>query len=110
MKTQLNNYYNFLSKKNIALIKIDVEGYEGSVIKSGIEFISKYHVPFLFIEFKNDYLKMQGTDPKEFLKIFEKNGYLFSNRDFLSKSYLTIEQILKLKSTNLYIIYSKFLH
>ena len=33
---QLNNYYNFLSKKNIALIKIDIEGSEGNVIKSGI--------------------------------------------------------------------------
>lgn len=108
--TKLRNFYNYLSKKNIALIKLDVEGTEGKVISSGFEFISEYHVPFLFIEFKNDYLKMQGTDPKEFLKIFEKNGYLFSNRDFLSKSYLTIEQILKLKSTNLYIIYSKFLH
>ena len=107
--TKLSNYYNFLSKKNIALIKIDVEGYEGSVIKSGIEFISKYHVPFLFIEFTKDYLKMQGTEPKELLEIFKLNGYLISTTNFFSKSYLSIKKILKLKATNLYLVYSKFI-
>ena len=74
--TKLSNYFSFLSKKNIALIKLDVEGSEGKVIESGIEFISKYHVPFLFVEFRNDYLKLQGTDPKKFLEIFENNGYI----------------------------------
>ena len=33
---------NFLSEKNIALMKIDVEGSEGKVIKGGKEIISKY--------------------------------------------------------------------
>ena len=107
--TKLSNYFIFLSKKNIALIKIDVEGYEGKVITSGIEFINKYHVPFLFMELRNDYLKMQGTDTKKLLEIFEQNGYLFSTDNFFSNSYLPIEKILKLKSTNLYIIHSKFL-
>jgi len=107
--TKLSNYYDFLSEKNIALIKLDVEGSEGKVINSGIEFISKYHVPFLIVEFNNDYLKLQGTDPKKILEIFEQNGYLFSKDDFFSKTYLSIDQILKLKSPNLYIIYSKFL-
>ena len=107
--TKLSNYYDFLSEKNIALIKLDVEGSEGKVINSGIEFISKYHVPFLIVEFNIDYLKLQGTDPKKILEIFEQNGYLFSKDDFFSKTYLSIDQILKLKSPNLYIIYSKFL-
>lgn len=80
--TKLSNYYDFLSEKNIALIKLDVEGSEGKVINSGIEFISKYHVPFLIVEFNNDYLKLQGTDPKKILEIFEQNGYLFSKGDF----------------------------
>ena len=31
----------FLSGKNVALMKNDVEGYEGKVIKGGIEIISK---------------------------------------------------------------------
>ena len=107
--TKLSNYYNYLSKKNLALFKIDVEGTEGKVIKSGIDFIIKYHIPFLFIEFRNDYLKMQGTDPKEILEIFQQNDYLFSTKDFFSKKYSSIDEILKLKVTDLFIVYSNFL-
>ena len=88
---------------------MDVEGSEGKVIKSGIEFISEYHVPFLFVEFRNDYLKLQGTDPKDFLEMFEKNGYLFSTVDFFSKNYMSIEDLLLLDSTDLYIVYKNFL-
>ena len=106
---KLSNYYSFLSKKNLALIKLDVEGSEGKVIESGIEFISQYHVPFLFVEFRNDYLKLQGTDPKEFLEMFERNGYLFSNVDFFSQKYSSIEDLLKIKSTDLYIVHKKIL-
>lgn len=107
--TKLSNYYSFLSKKNLALIKLDVEGSEGKVIESGIEFISKYKVPFLFVEFRNDYLKLQGTDPKEFLEMFEKNGYLFSIDDFFCKKYLSIEILLKVKSTDLFIVHKSIL-
>ena len=107
--TKLSNYYSFLSKKNLALIKLDVEGSEGKVIESGIEFISKYRVPFLFVEFRNDYLKLQGTDPKEFLEMFEKNGYLFSIDDFFCKKYLSIEILLKVKSTDLFIVHKSIL-
>ena len=107
--TKLSNYFTYFSKKNIALIKLDVEGSEGKVITSGIEFIVDYHVPFLFVEFRNDYLKLQGTDPKEFLELFEQNGYLFSTVDFFSKKYLSIEELLKIRSTDLYIVYKKFL-
>ena len=53
--TKLSNYIPYLSKKNLALIKLDVEGSEGKVINSGIELITKYHIPFLFVEFNIDY-------------------------------------------------------
>ena len=36
--TKLSNYIPFLKAKNLALIKIDVEGFEGKVIEGGIEF------------------------------------------------------------------------
>ena len=39
--TKLSKYMKFLSGKNVALMKNDVEGYEGKVIKGGIEIISK---------------------------------------------------------------------
>ena len=107
--TKLKNYISFLTKINLALIKMDIEGSEGKAIISGIELISKYHIPFLFIEFNQNYLKMQGTEPKQFLEIFEKNGYKFCKNDFFCKTYLSMDELLKLSTTNLYIIYSKFL-
>ena len=107
--TKLSNYFSFLSKKNIAFIKLDVEGSEGKVIESGIEFISKYHVPFLLVEFRNDYLKMQGTDPRKFLEMFENNGYVFSTVSFFPQNYMSIEALLEIKSTDLYIVYKNIL-
>lgn len=106
--TKLKNYIPFLSQKNIALLKMDIEGSEGKAIESGIELISEYHIPFLFIEFNPDYLKMQGTDPKHFLETFERNGYKISTIDFFNNRYSSIEEIMKLSATNLYIIYQGF--
>ena len=107
--TKLSNYIPYLSKKNLALIKLDVEGSEGKVINSGIELITKYHVPFLFVEFNIDYLKMQGTDPKTLLEIFINNDYLISTYNFLSKRYSSIDDLLIVSRADLYIVYSKFL-
>ena len=107
--TRLSNYIPFLSKKNLAFIKLDIEGSEGLAINSGFDLISKYHIPFILIEFTPNYLKMQGTDPKVFLETLEKNGYKMSTIDFLSKKYSTIDEIIKLSSINLYIIYTEFL-
>ena len=107
--TKLSNYIPYLSNKNLALIKIDVEGAEGKVVKSGIELITKYHIPFIYIEFTTDYLKMQGTNPRELLEIFENNGYSISTVDFISKNYTTIDKIVNVTSKDLYLVYSKFL-
>ena len=112
MITKLSNYVSFLSQKNLAFIKIDVEGAEGKAIESGIELIYKYHVPFIFLEFTPNSLKLHGTEPKEFLKIFEQNGYKMSEKDFLSKEYLSVDDIM-LKThggiLNLYITNSKII-
>ena len=107
--TRLSNYIPYLSNKNLALIKIDVEGSEGKVVKSGIDLITKYHIPFIYIEFTTDYLKMQGTNPRELLEIFKKNGYSISTIDFISKKYITIDKIVNVTSKDLYLVYSKFL-
>ena len=93
----------------MALLKIDVEGSEGKVINSGIELITKYHIPFLFIEFRKDYLKMQETDPKLLLEIFVNNGYFLSSQSFICNRYSSIEEILSSYSNDLYIVYSKIL-
>ena len=103
--TKLSNYIPFLSDKNLALIKIDVEGFEG-----GIELITKYHVPFIFMEFSKESLKLHGTDPKEFLQMFENNGYKISTRNFLDKRYSLIDNIIRKNYLiNLYIVYVKIL-
>ena len=77
--TKLSNYIPYFSDKNLALIKIDVEGSEGKVFEGGIELITKYHVPFIYIEFTPEALKLHGTDPIKFLQIFVDNGYKSSS-------------------------------
>ena len=55
--TKLSRYIKFLKDKNIALLKIDVEGDEGKVIKGGQELISKYNIPFISMEFFVNFLQ-----------------------------------------------------
>ena len=108
--TKLSRYIKFLSDKNFALMKIDVEGDEGKIIKGGKELITKYHIPFIMMEFYIKMLQFHQTDVLEFLKFFENNGYKFSYVDFFSKNYVTTEELMKNnKSFNLYVVYEKFL-
>ena len=106
--TKLSNYIEFLSTKNVALIKIDVEGSEGKAIEGGIELISKYHVPFIFLEFTPHLLRIHGTDPIQFLEMLEMNGYKFPKDNFFDSNYYTKQEILEKyrKGVNLYIVYS----
>jgi FkbM family methyltransferase len=102
--TKLSKFIPFLSDKNLALIKLDIEGAEGKVIEDAIELINKYHIPFIFAEFNPRYLKRQGTDPKKFIELFTKNGYKISYRGFLNSPYVNPEEINSFH--NLYFIYS----
>ena len=107
--TKLSNYIPFLITKNLAFIKIDVEGSEGKAFEGGIELITKYHVPFIFMEFTPKSLLKHGTNPKDFLLLFDNNGYKFSLKNFFDKNYLTVSVIMKANYglVNLYIIHSK---
>ena len=109
--TKLSNFIPYLSKKNVALIKIDVEGSEGKVIESGIELITKYHVPFIFIEFTPKFLLEHKTNPKEFIKLFLDNGYKISLNGFLDKKYITINELIKKTKfqVNCYLIFQKIM-
>lgn len=107
--TKFSNYISYLEDKNLALIKLDVEGAEGKAIESGIDIITKYHIPFIYMELSPRELEEKGTDPRLFLEMFEKNGYKFSKKDFLSNDFLTIDKLLKLRQINIYIVYSNFL-
>ena len=108
--TKLSRYIKFLKDKNIAILKIDVEGDEGKVIKGGQELISKYHIPFISMEFCVSFLQWHQTNVLEFLKLFENNGYKFSLVDFFSKKYVSSEELIKnINNNNLYVVYEKFL-
>ena len=107
--TKLSNYIEFLSTKNLALIKIDIEGSEGKAIESGIELFSKYHIPFIFLEFTPSALIKHGTKPIKLLEIFKKNGYKFVKDNFLDTNYYSISEILEKTNNsliNLFIVYS----
>ena len=110
--TKLNNYMPFLLTKKIALIKIDAEGSEGKAFEGGIELITKYHVPFIYLEFTPYYLKLHGTDPNEFIKLFDDNGYKFSTLNFFS-NFISVDDIMRKNLGNsgmdLYIVHSKIL-
>ena len=100
---KLSNFLPFLSNKNLALIKLDIEGAEGKVIEDAIELINKYHIPYIFSEFNPRYLIRQGTDPKKFIELFIQNGYKVSYRGFLNASYVDPEKINSFH--NLYFVY-----
>jgi FkbM family methyltransferase len=110
--TRLANYASFLSRNNLALIKIDVEGSEEKALISGVELITKYKVPFIFLEFTPSALEGHGTNSTEFLTLFEKNGYKFSNNYFLDSQYLSVDDIIKRYTieVNLYIVHSSILN
>ena len=100
----------FLSEKNIALMKIDVEGSEEKVIKGGKEIISKYHIPFIMMEFEVKLLQFHKTNVLQFLQFFENNGYKFSLVYFFSKKYISSENLFQFqKNINVFVVYEKFL-
>ena len=107
--TRLSNYIEYLKDKNLALIKLDIEGYEEKAIKGGIDLIIKYHIPFILMEFQPNLLKKQGTNPRTFLEIFENNGYKMRRKGFFSKKYDSIDNLINQILINIYIVYTKFL-
>ena len=107
--TRLSNYIEYLKDKNLALIKLDIEGFEEKAIKGGIDLIIKNHIPFILMEFQPNLLKKQGTDPRTFLEIFEKNGYKMSEKGFFSKKYASIDNLIQRVLINIYIVYTKFI-
>jgi FkbM family methyltransferase len=92
--TTLNTFMPYLYNKNIALMKLDVEGHELKVLEGGKELITKYHVPFVVLEYSPGYLKEVGSEAKDLAQLFVDNGYKISTKGFLSKEYITIDELL----------------
>ena len=108
--TKLSNYLHYLSTKKIGLIKLDVEGAEEKVIKSGIELIKEIHVPFITAEYNQKLFKEQDTNPSEFIKLFLDNGYKMSDSGFFPTEYRSLEYILRKNGLfNLFFVHKDFI-
>lgn len=80
----------FVSEKAISrldLIKIDVEGFEYSVLRGASDTLSKYR-PTLFLELDDSLLGDQGASPAQLLSLLDDLGYLV----FHSESKQSIEK------------------
>lgn len=107
--TKLSNYISYFENKNLALIKMDIEGLEGKAFESGIEFITNYHVPFIFMEFNPKYLSAYGTNPQKFLEMFINNGYKINIKNFFEKTNYDIKYLIG-STRNLYLVYTPFIN
>ena len=63
-----------LGLSQIDWLKIDVEGYEGEVLKGGIMTLTTYQ-PTLFIELDDDNLRAQGSSAQAVVEFLEELGY-----------------------------------
>lgn len=85
---KLSSFIPYLANKNLALIKLDIEGSEALVVKDAIEFMTKYHIPYIYSEFNVNMITEHGDDPKEFIKLFTDNGYKVSKKGFLGQNFI----------------------
>ena len=107
--TTLNTFMPYFSNKNIALMKIDIEGNELEALIGGKELITKYHVPFIVLEFTPKFLNEAGSDPKQLLKFLVDNGYKISVKGFLSKKFINIDELLRRNRINCYFIHDSMI-
>ena len=103
----LNEFLQYIDNRNIALIRIDLDKEGEKALETGKHLFSQFHTPFIFVEFSKKSFTIRETSPKKFLQYFIDNGYQISINGFLSKNFITIEQIIKINSDyiNLYLTY-----
>ena len=104
---KLSNFIPLINDKRMTLLILDLE-YEGEMaLESGKELITKYHIPFVFIEFNMLMFALHETRPQDFLRFFIENGYKISLKGFLSNQFISVEDIMRTNfiSINLYLVY-----
>ncbi len=62
-------------------VKIDVEGYEASVLKGGVRLLSGPDRPVLFLELHHQLIRDRGQDPLHPWTLLEEMGYEVSGSD-----------------------------
>ena len=103
-----NDYIPFLGKKRIILLRIDLKIEGIGAIESGKELISKYHIPFIYIQFNISMFLINKANPQDFLNFFINNEYKISLNGFLSNNFINITELMciDLSSISLYLIYT----
>ena len=99
---KLSNFIPYFARKNLALIKLDIEGSEALVMQDCVEFITKYRIPYIYSELSINMLNEHGNNPKEYIKLFTDNGYKVNKEGFFSHNFIPPE---KVESGNLYFTY-----
>ena len=105
--TNLGDFIPIINHKKITLLRLDLEFEGENAIKSGIKLITKYHIPYIFIEFNFLIFSIHMTTAQEFFKFFIDNGYKISLNGFLTNDFIDIEELMIIRATrnNLYFVY-----
>ena len=105
--TRLKDFIPLINNKRITLLRLDLEFEGEKAIKSGKELITLYHVPYVFIAFNKKMFNIYETKAEDFLKFFVNHGYQISLKGFLTKEFISIEDLMKkkFKQINLYLVY-----
>ena len=90
----VNRGLQMVPSKNNPNYPIEYANMVSKAIESGIELITKYHIPFILIEFTPNLLKEHGTNPKEFIQLFVNNGYKISIEGFLNNKYISVDELM----------------
>jgi hypothetical protein len=91
---RLNDFVDYF--KNLAVIKMDIEGSEYLALKAGRKVFLDMHVPYIVTEFAPSMLAVIGTDPVAFVQEFVDAGYKPTKNDFKSSKAVTMDEIRKL--------------
>jgi FkbM family methyltransferase len=69
------NISDVFNERKVQLIKLDVEGAEPLAMKGAIEMVDRFH-PIVIAEIhRQQYLKVSGQSPEEFVRFMQKLGY-----------------------------------
>ena len=105
--TNLGDFIAIINHKKITLLRLDLEFEGENAIKSGIKLITKYYIPYIFIEFNFLIFSIHMTTAQEFFQFFIDNGYKISLNGFLTNDFIDIDELMIIRATriNLYFVY-----
>ena len=78
---------------SVDFLKIDVEGFEGHVIKGALETIRSHKVKVILMELDGNLLKREGTSVEEVVSEIEKAGYKIAGWDFAASSFRSADTL-----------------